>query len=117
MLNDSRVVYIARFPIDFRYGANKLLAYVLEAELSPQEGDVVVFSGKNKKRLKILHGDSTGIWLSLKIFTSDEARARVEFLDDQRLTTLSSSELALLLEGLVPVEALAPGQGAMRKDC
>ena len=103
-------VYIARFPIDFRFGINRLLSFALHANLSPQSGDVVVFSGKNKKRFKILHGDATGLWLSLKIFTSDEARSRVVFLDNEQMSVISSADLACLLEGKRDLESLSPNK-------
>lgn len=102
----NRTVHVSRNPIDFRFGINKLLSYVFQANLSPQSGDVIVFSGKNRQRLKIIHGDATGIWLSLKLFTSNEARARVTFLDNESMTVISPSDLAILLEGILTVESI-----------
>jgi hypothetical protein len=106
MIGIPRNVHIARFPIDLRFGINRLWALARDAGLSPENGDVVVFSGRNRKRLKVLHADLTGIWLSVKIFSSEEARSRVGFLDNVELTAVSPADLVLLLEGMVDLECL-----------
>jgi hypothetical protein len=107
MISHSRTICVARQPIDLRSGINRLLSIAKQANLDPQKGDIAVFSGRNRKRLKVLHGDTTGIWLSVKMFTSEKARSRVAFLDDEMVTEVTSADLAVLLEGATAVEMLS----------
>lgn len=92
-------IFLAEFPVDLRFGLARLMGLAFEAGLNPRQGDVVVFGGRNRKRLKVLHGDATGVWLSTKTFMDEDARARIDFLDRASVRGITPAELAWLVDG------------------
>lgn len=67
--------------------------------LDPYAGDVVIFIGRNRRRVKVLHADPTGLWISSKLFTLEAMKTRFKFLSEPLCKKISHGELALLLEG------------------
>lgn len=99
MIGKGRRVHMAEFRIDFRFGLNRLLSMAYDAGLNPESGDVIVFGGRNRKKLKLVHADATGIWLSIKLFTSEEARCRIPFLTDGTVREISHDEFMEFISG------------------
>ena len=99
MLNRISRVVVCNYPIDMRKGFNSLLAIAQAHNLEPQNGDLLIFGGRNRRRVKILHGDRTGVWLSIKVFTEEEAMFRMRFLESG-IREISVEELRWLLSGL-----------------
>ena len=92
-------IWIARHRVDFRKGHSGLLAEAYKMSLDPYNGDVVIFIGRNRRRLKVLHADPTGLWISAKLFTLEAMKTRFKFLTEPSCKVISQGELALILEG------------------
>jgi transposase len=104
-------IVVATAPVDFRRGMDSLAMLVQQAQgCSPYNGDLFIFRAKRGDRIKILAWDGTGLWLHQKrleqhCFFWPPVRSGV--------MTLSSAQLAMLLEGLdwsrvAPVKIKAP---------
>jgi hypothetical protein len=102
MLNlgfSTQRIFIVDHRVDFRLRHNGLLAVAYSLSLNPFQGDVVVFVSRNRREVRVLNGDATGIWLHSKIFTEHAIRTQFSFLTDPHCHTISSGDLAMLLEG------------------
>jgi hypothetical protein len=95
----GRRVLIAEYHVDFRKWHQGLLneAYVLG--LNPWEGDIVVFPSRDRKKVKVLSADRTGLWVSYKKFTAQTMKTSLRFISDRSVSEISESELAMLLDG------------------
>jgi len=96
-------VCICRTKVDFRKGHNGLYGDAINAGLDPYEGDLVVFIGSRKDRIKILFFDYSGTLLLYKIFF----RLRLKdfhFLEKPEATTITFGEVAMLLEGATLIQ-------------
>ena len=127
MIVSSRVrrIFLVEHRIDFRKGHPGLLAEAFRLGRDPFAGDQLIFVGKNRRTLKVLYGDPSGLWVSYKQFTSADAiQTKLRFLIDPTVTEITQAELAMIIEGaaysiqrrvadyeptrhLVPVEASA----------
>ena len=67
--------------------------------LDPFRGDVVIFVGRNRRRLKLLYADPTGLWLSVKRFTVEAMKTSFAFVTDPSCRSITAAELAMLAEG------------------
>jgi hypothetical protein len=67
--------------------------------LSPYEGDIIVFVGRNKNRLKILAADETGLWLCSKLLHEGTVSRDFKFLNDSSVSIIAPSVVQLLIEG------------------
>lgn len=67
--------------------------------LDPFSGDVVIFIGKNRRRIKVLYADSTGLWVSAKKFTMEAMKTKLSFLLEPSCQSITPAELAMLMEG------------------
>ena len=92
-------IWLARHRVDFRKQHGGLLAEAYKMKLDPFNGDVVIFIGRNRRRIKVLHADATGLWVSAKIFTMEAIKTSFKFLSEPMCDSISQGELALLLEG------------------
>ena len=92
-------IWLARHRVDFRQQHSGLLAEAYKMRLDPFNGDVVIFVGRNRRRIKVLHADATGLWISAKIFTVEAMKTSFTFLSEPMCDSISPGELALLLEG------------------
>jgi hypothetical protein len=91
-------VIICHFRVDFRRAHNGLMASAVGAGLDPNEGDLVLFVGRRRDRIKILFRDSSGCMMIYKLF--DELYLQnFKFYDDPNSREVSAAEVALLLEG------------------
>ena len=92
-------IWLARHRVDFRKQHTGLLAEAYKMSLDPYNGDVVIFIGRNRRRVKVLHADPTGLWISAKLFTLEAMKTKFKFLSEPSCKVISQGELALLLEG------------------
>lgn len=95
----DKKVYLARHRVDFRKQHQGLLAESYKMKLNPFSGDVIIFIGKNLRRIKVLYADISGLWLSSKLFTSEAMKTKIKFLVDPSCDEISQGELALLIDG------------------
>jgi hypothetical protein len=99
LLGRKQRIWLARHRVDFRKAHTGLLAEAYKMCLDPFAGDVVIFIGRNRRRIKILHADTTGLWISAKLFTLEAMKTRFKFLTEPSCSVISHGELALLMEG------------------
>jgi hypothetical protein len=92
-------IWLARHLVDFRKGHNGLLAEAYKMNLDPFNGDTVIFIGRSRRRLKVLYADATGMWISSKIFTLEAMKTRLQFLSEPSCQSITTAELAMLIEG------------------
>jgi hypothetical protein len=93
-----RRCYLALHRVDFRLGHDGLTAQLFQLGLDPFAGDLVIFIGRHKNRLKVIYADDTGLWLATKRFT-ETMKTRLRFLADPRCTEITQADLAMILEG------------------
>lgn len=91
--------WLARHRVDFRKQHQGLLAEAYKMGLDPFKGDIVIFVGRHRRRVKVLYADNTGFWVSTKLFTSESMKTNIRFLTDPLCDSISEAELALLIEG------------------
>lgn len=94
-------IYIFKNPIDMRCGFEKLTGFV-RTQYGMQkllDGHVFVFFGNNRRRLKILFFDGTGLLLLSKRLE----QGRFQSVREMDIFNLSFSELEKLLHGSVLV--------------
>jgi hypothetical protein len=101
MLVGQRVkrIWIAQYRIDFRKSFDGLMAEAYRMGLKILEGDAVLFISRDKKRLKVLFSDRTGLLVCSKRFHDDRMSAAMELFDDPHCLEISEGELMLLIEG------------------
>jgi transposase len=68
MLNlEGRRVFLARAAVDMRKSYQTLADVVrLQMDLDPLSGDVFIFIGKDRSRVKVLVWDASGFWVCAK---------------------------------------------------
>jgi transposase len=89
-------IFVFSEAIDFRAGFDKLSMYVREKMAAPlTQGDLFLFLGKNRKRLKALCYDGTGLLLLSKRLE----RGRFMSVENIENFELTISELDLLMSG------------------
>lgn len=110
MIGSTRnlAVYAAPAPTDMRKGFDGLFAIARDViRQDPLSGHMFLFVAKNRKRAKVLFWDGTG----LCIFHKRLEEGRFVAPWERPSPTMTSSELALLLEGSKAVRAiLSPEQ-------
>lgn len=99
MVHSRSRIWLARHRVDFRKGHSGLLAESYKMALDPFAGDVVIFIGRNRRRLKVLYADSTGLWISSKLFTMEVMKTKLKFVSEPSCTVITQAELALIAEG------------------
>lgn len=92
-------IWLATYQVDFRKSHDGLTAEAYKMGLNVLNGDAVLFVSRNKKRLKILFSDHTGMWICSKRFHDEKLRHRIEFMNNPHCTKISEGELMLLMEG------------------
>ncbi len=100
---DTRRIFLARQAIDMRKGSVSLAALVENAlGLDPYGGDIFVFVGRHKNRVKLLAWDRSGFWLAAKRLEQGTfavpTGAAVETADGTM--PLSPAQIQMLLEGI-----------------
>ena len=93
-------VYIYQKPIDMRFGFERLSFFIREEmNKNIDFGDNFIFLGKNRKRLKAMWFDGSGLMLLTKRMENKNGFMNVLDLAGQE--TIKQSELDLLLHGWV----------------
>ena len=92
-------IFVADHVVDFRRQHDGLLAEAYRLKLDPFRGDVIIFVGRRKNRVKVLHADPTGLWVSCKQFTMESMKTQFRFLTEPSCRAITQGELGMLLEG------------------
>ena len=92
-------IYVATHRVDFRKAHSGLLAECYRLGLSPHRGDVVLFVGRCKSKIKVLHSDHNGLWMSYKKFDEDAMKTKIRFLSEPDCEVITTADLAMILEG------------------
>jgi len=107
---DSRMkVFVYSEPIDMRLGFERL-SYLVREEMGQDidVGDLFLFLGRNRHRLKALRFDGSGLILLTKRMEKKRGFMNVRDLDGR--VELSHQELELILHGSVIRKYLPTGQ-------
>ena len=101
MIHSTRVrkIWLALHRVDFRRHHDGLLAEAYKVGLDPFRGDLLIFIGKHKTRLKVLYADDTGLWVATKRFTEESMRTKFKFLSDPNCSEITQAELAMIVAG------------------
>lgn len=85
--------------VDFRKSHDGLLAECYHMGLDPFAGDVVLFIGRCRRRMKLLFADDSGLWLAFKRFNAATMKTKFRFLSDPQVNRISMAELQMFFEG------------------
>lgn len=94
-----RFIHLALHKVDFRMGHDGLLAECYRMSLDPFAGDVVLFIGRCRSRMKLLFADDTGLWVAFKKFNRQSMKTKFKFLSDPCVQHISTAELQMFFEG------------------
>jgi transposase len=101
--SDNRRIFLARQPVDMRKGCSSLATLVEHAlGQDPYAGDVFVFLGRHKNRVKLISWDRSGFWLCSKRLEEGTFAVPKGALVESSTDTLplSPAQILLLLEGI-----------------
>jgi hypothetical protein len=59
----------------------------------------VIFVGKNRRRIKVLYADNTGLLVTAKVFTLEAMKTELRFLAEPSCKSITQAELEMLIEG------------------
>jgi hypothetical protein len=94
-----RRVFLAQHRVDFRKGLDGLLAEAYRLGAEPYDGDCVLFVKRDQTQLRVLLGDGVGLYLVTRRFEGGRLRVLLAWAERPTVTTISTGELSLLLEG------------------
>ena len=94
-----RFIHLALHKVDFRRSHDGLLAECYSMGLDPFQGDVVLFVGRCRQRMKLLFADDSGLWLAFKRFNKDSIKTKFRFISDPKVNQISMAELQMFFEG------------------
>ena len=94
-----RFIHLAMHRVDFRKSHDGLLAECYHMGLDPFAGDVVLFVGRCRRRMKLLFADDSGLWLAFKRFSSQSMKTKFRFLADPTVNQISMADLQMFFEG------------------
>lgn len=100
---DTRRIFLARQATDMRKGAASLAALVENAlGHDPYAGDIYVFIGRHKNRVKLIAWDRSGFWLCAKRLEEGvfAVPAGAVFQSATGTVPLSPAQIQMLLEGI-----------------
>ncbi len=92
-------IWIAQNKTDFRKQHAGALGEMFKLGIDPFAGDLVIFVGRRRNRLRVVYADSNGLWLATKKFTLETMKTHFRFLDDPSCNQITHAELAIILEG------------------
>jgi transposase len=97
--NDKAKIFVFREPIDMRAGFERLHGFCLSVmRAKMDQGHVYLFFGKNRRRMKLLFYDGTGLVLVAKRLERSQFMSHAELLGR---TEVSRDELRELFRGSV----------------
>lgn len=91
--------YIAQYAIDFRKGHQGLLSEAKRNGIDLYRGDMVVFVSRDRKKVKAIVGDDSGLTLLYKCFSKGTIKTKIRFLEHPEIHDVSYAEIAMILEG------------------
>lgn len=97
---NTRRIYVAREPIDLRKsidGLSLVVSQVLQHD--PFQGQLFVFTNRQRDKIKLLHWDTNGFWLYYKRLERGRF-AWPEPGSGQKVLEIQPRQLQWLLEGL-----------------
>jgi transposase len=94
-----RFIHLSQHRVDFRKSHDGLLAEAYKMDLDPFAGDVVLFVGRCRRRMKLLFADDTGLWVAFKRFNAESMKTRFRFLEEPQFNKISMAELQMFFEG------------------
>lgn len=100
---DSRRIFLARQAVDMRKGCASLAALVENAlGHDPYAGDIFVFVGRRKNRVKLIAWDRSGFWLAAKHLEQGMFAVPVgaAVATAEGTMPLSPAQIQMLLEGI-----------------
>ena len=109
LMSKKTKVFVYQSPIDMRYGFERL-SFLIREEMGANVdvGDLFIFLGNNRRRLKALRFDGSGLVLLTKRMEKKKGFMSVRDLDGR--SQISQTELELLLHGSVLKKYLPMGQ-------
>lgn len=96
--NINRLI-VAEYRVDFRKYFDGLLSEAYRLGYDPYLGDCVVFARADRTQIRVLFGDSKGLYLLLRRFEGGRIKWMWRVLDKPHGAIITQAELALLLEG------------------
>ena len=95
-------MYFANELVDMRKSFDTLSDYVqFQLGHDPQSGDVFIFIGKRRNRMKILIWEDSGFWICNKRLEQGTFSKQIIKLQSGNSTCISSAQLHNLLEGII----------------
>ena len=98
MLSHRNIVLV-QYKVDFRRWHDGLLAECYRLSLDPYSGDIILFIGRCRRRIKLVFADGNGLWVAAKRFDGGALKTKFRFLDDPTYNQISRAELAMFIEG------------------
>jgi hypothetical protein len=92
-------VCLLHVKVSFRNGHDGLLGEAYKLGLEPYRGDMIVFIGPKKDRLKILFSDGTGLLVLYKRFNIGTLARKFKFFEDPLTTVITPAQVLNLIEG------------------
>lgn len=86
--------------VSFARAHDGLLAEAYKLELDPMAGDLLLFIGRDRCRIKILFADNTGLWLLYKRFHRGSLPQRFPWFDQPSFRTIDRLELCSFIEAV-----------------
>jgi hypothetical protein len=94
-----RRVFLAHHRVDFRRHFDGLLAEARGLGADPYTGDCVLFVRRDFSQVRVIAGDSLGLYLISRRFEGSRMKRFFEFVTQASVTTISRAELSMILEG------------------
>lgn len=106
-------VYVYSEPIDMRFGFERL-SYLVREEMKKEVdvGDLFLFLGRNRRRLKALRFDGSGLVLLTK--RMEKKKGFMNVFDLEGRIEISHQELELILHGSVLRKYLPMGRSQFK---
>jgi len=98
-VSSIRAIWLARYRVDFRKGHWGLLAEAYSLGLEPLYGDALLFISRDRRKIKLLYGDATGLWVCYKVFHKSAMKSLIDFTSEKSKEALTAADLGMLLEG------------------
>jgi transposase len=104
MIPSDVAIFLATSPVDLRAGFDRLAGLVLESlKADPRSGSLFLFANKRRTHVKALFFDRTGYCILYKRLDRGTFPMPTVIAPGSSHTEISGGELALLLEGLLPL--------------
>jgi len=99
MLFSIHTIYLVEHCVDLRKSFDGLAREAQLLGIDLREGEAAVFVSRNKRLLKLLRADKTGLILTQKRFYRGAPGPRISFLENPESREITQSELMQFFEG------------------